>query len=131
MKIRDVIRHMGRKSILAFFLVFLLVFTATSVGGMLIYRSTKKGLLNRGALNAVKAAKEFDRYLLVRKNAVLLAGSAVDDMMRGGLTAEEILPGDEAYQRYYDAADAAMRAICSSVGLMPSSRRFVGIPTLR
>lgn len=91
MKIRSVIRNIGWKSILAFVLVFLLVFAATSAGGMLVYRSIKRGILNQGAINALQAAKEFDRYLLVRKNVVTLAGSAVDGMLQNGMTAKEIL----------------------------------------
>ena len=91
MKIRDVIQNIGRRSLIAFLLVVLLAFAATSLGGTLFYRSTKGGILEKGELNALQAAKEFDRYLLVRKNALVLAASVVDDKLRNGVSTEAVL----------------------------------------
>ena len=91
MRIRDVIRNIGRKSLIAFLLVFVLTIAATCVGGSLTYRAIKHGILRQDELNALQAAKEFDRYLLVRKNAVMLAASITDGMLEEGRPTGAIL----------------------------------------
>lgn len=82
MKIRDVIKNIGSKSLIAAILAVILAFSATVMGGMLFYRTTKDDILRQGELHALQSAKEFDHYLLVRKDAVLLAASVLDDMLR-------------------------------------------------
>lgn len=90
-KVREVVRHMGRRSVIASTLVFLLTIAATCVGGYQLYRSTKESIQLQGKVNAVQSAKEFDSYLIVRKNTVILAGHVVDEMIREGKPNAEIL----------------------------------------
>ena len=82
MKMRDVIRNMGWRSVVASCLAVILAFAATYTGGMLLYRSTKDDILRHGELNALQSAKEFDRYLVSRENAVLFSSDMVDSMLR-------------------------------------------------
>lgn len=42
-------------------------------------------------MNAIQAAKDFDNYLLVRKNTVILAGHVVDEMIREERSNSEII----------------------------------------
>ncbi|MBP5292050.1 MAG: response regulator [Lachnospiraceae bacterium] len=79
---REAIKTMGVRSVLALTLVFLLTFATTCTGGFLFYRSAKERIQLRGRVNAVQSAKEFDSYLLVRKNTIILAGHVVDEMIR-------------------------------------------------
>ena len=81
-KIRVVIKNIGLKSVIASTLAFLLTVAATCVGGYRLYQSTKESIHLKGKINAVQSAKEFDGYLLVRKNTVILAGHVVDQMIR-------------------------------------------------
>ena len=83
-KVREVIKHMGVRSVVASALVFLLTVAATCAGGYQLYKSTKESIHLQGKVNAVQSAKEFDSYLLVRKNTVRLAGHVVDEMIREG-----------------------------------------------
>ena len=76
---------------IASLLVLVIAFSVTSVSGVSLYRTTKDGLLKQGELNALQYAKQFDSYLLVRKNAVLLAASVVDNMMQNGRSTDEII----------------------------------------
>ena len=107
MRIRDVISNIGRKSIAAAVLAIILAFTATVMGGLLFYRTTKEGILRQGELNALQSAKEFDRYLVVRKNAVVLAGSVLDDMLReqkpNGKILEYLVVETQTIQRSIDS----------------------------
>ncbi len=88
---RQVVRNMGTRSVVASTLVFLLTFAVTCVGGYRFYQTTKESIRLQGRVNAVQSAKEFDNYLLVRKNTVVLAGHVVDEMMREGVPNAEIL----------------------------------------
>ncbi len=90
-KIREVIKNMGAKSVIASSLVFLITVAATCAGGYHFYRTTKESICLQGKVNAVQSAKEFDGYLLVRKNTVILAGHVVDEMIRENKPNSEIL----------------------------------------
>ena len=90
-EIRDVIKNIGAKSIIASLIVFLLTVTATCVGGYRLYASTKESNELRGRVNAVQSAKAFDSYLLVRKNTVMLAAHVVDEMIQEGKPTSEIM----------------------------------------
>ena len=90
-KFREVLKNMGARSIIVSLLVFLLTVTLTCVVGFQFYRTTKENIHLQGEINAVHSAKEFDGYLLVRKNTVILAGHVVDEMMGEGKTNAEIL----------------------------------------
>ena len=90
-KIRDVLKNIGAKSIIASLLVFLLTVAATCIGGYYLYTSTKESIELQGRVNAVQSAKEFDSYLLVRKNTVMLASHVVDEMIKKGKPTSEIL----------------------------------------
>ena len=90
-RIMDVIRNIGSKGIIALLLVFVLTVGATCVGGYLLYKSTKESIELQGRLNAVQSAKEYDEYLIIRENTVILAGHVVDEMIRENQPTSEIL----------------------------------------
>jgi len=90
-KLRKVIRNMGARSAAASLIVFLFTVAVTCMVGYQFYRTTKENIHLQGHINAVESAREFDNYLLVRKNTVMLAGHVVDEMIREGLPHEEIL----------------------------------------
>ena len=89
--VRDVFENIGARSIVASVLVFLLTVAVTCVGGYWLYTSTKESIELQGRVNAVQSAKEYDNYLLVRKNTVMLAGHVVDEMIREGKPNSELL----------------------------------------
>ncbi len=88
---REVLKKHGARSVIVSLLVFVLTVTLTCVVGYQFYDTTKENIQLQGKVNAVHAAKEFDGYLLVRKNTVILAGHVVDEMMGEGKTNAEIL----------------------------------------
>ena len=90
-KIREVIKNLGARSVLISTLVFLFTVAATCAGGYQFYRTTKESIRLQDKVNAVQSAKEFDNYLLVRKNTVILAAHVVDEMIREGKPNSEIL----------------------------------------
>ena len=89
--VREIVRNIGAKSIAASLLVFLLTVAATCVGAYSLYNSTKESIELQGRVSAVQASKDYDGYLLVRKNTVMLAGHVVDEMIREKKPASEIL----------------------------------------
>ena len=89
--VRDVFRNIGARSILAALIVFLLTVAATFVGGIQLYNSTKESIVLQGEVNAQQSAMSFDRYLLVRKNTVLLAGNVLNNMLTEDQPVSEIL----------------------------------------
>ena len=90
-RFRDIIKNIGFRSVLSTTLVFLLTVLATCVGGYRLYQATKESIHLQGKVNAVESAREFDNFLLVRENTVILAGHVVDQMIRDGIGTEEIL----------------------------------------
>lgn len=64
LKFKDIIKNIGAQSIIASLLVFILTIAATCVGSFLLYKSTKESLELQGRVNAVQAAKEYDKYLI-------------------------------------------------------------------
>ena len=89
--LRDVLKNIGTRSIIASVIVFLLTVAVTFTGGIHLYRATKESIVLQGAVNAEQSAMSFDRYLLVRKNTVLLAGNAVNNMLTEKQPASDIL----------------------------------------
>lgn len=90
-KTREIIGNIGAKSIFAALAAFLMTVAATFGGGLELYRNAKENILLKGESNATQAAKELDRYLLVRKNSVLLASHVIDSMIQRNLDSGEIL----------------------------------------
>ena len=90
-KTRRIIRNMGTKSIVISMAAFLFTVVLTGEVGFHFYDTTKETIHLKAEVNAVESAKQFDNYLLVRKNTVVLAGHVVDEMLREGLPASEIL----------------------------------------
>ena len=88
---RDVFQNIGARSLAAALIVFLLTVSATFVGGLRLYRSTKESIVLQGEVNAQQSAMSFDRYLLVRKNTVLMAGNVVNNMLEEDQPVSEIL----------------------------------------
>lgn len=95
-KIKDVIKNLGKKNIIVSMLVFLVTIAVTGIAGYSFYRTTKGNIHLRGKLNVIQSAKEFDAYLLIRKNTVILAGHVVDEMIKRGRSNSEILEYMEA-----------------------------------
>ena len=95
-KIKDVIKKMGTRNIIVSMLVFLVTIAVTGIAGYSFYRTTKGNINLQGKLNVVQSAKEFDAYLLIRKNTVILAGHVVDEMIKRGRSNSEILEYMEA-----------------------------------
>ena len=89
--VRDVLKNIGTRSIIASLMVFLLTVAATFIGGIKLYDSTKESIVLQGEVNAQQSAMSFDRYLLVRKNTVLLAGNVVNNMLADDRSESEIL----------------------------------------
>ena len=89
--IRDVFKNIGARSIVAALIVFLLTVAATFVGGIQLYNSTKESIVLQGEVNAQQSAMSFDRYLLVRKNTVLMAGNVINNMIAEDQPVGEIL----------------------------------------
>ena len=90
-KIRTIISLMGTRSAIVSLLVFFLTVSVTCVVGYRFYQATKEDIHLQGKVNAVQSAKEFESYLLVRENIVVLASHVVDEMIREGLPNSEIL----------------------------------------
>ena len=63
----------GARGTIVALLVFLFTVAATCVLGYQFYCTTKEDIRLQGEVNAVQSAKEFDGYLLVRKNTVILS----------------------------------------------------------
>lgn len=82
---------MGMRSVLVALLVFVLTIGITCVVGYQFYHTTKETIRLQGKVNAVQSAKEFDGYLLVRKNTVVLASHVVDKMLMEGRQNSDIL----------------------------------------
>ena len=61
------------------------------LGGFWLYNSTKESIELQGRVNVVQAAKDYDAFLLVRKNTVMLAGHVVDEMVREAKPNSDIL----------------------------------------
>lgn len=90
-KVKEVVRNMGFRSILLSMLVFMITIGITIVVGYQFYNTTKDSIRLQGKINAVQSAKEFDGYLLVRKNTVVLASHVVDEMLMAGRSNSDIL----------------------------------------
>ena len=90
-KFREVIHNLGVQSVIVSMLAFLVTVAVTCVVGSQFYRTTKENIHLQGKVNAVHSAKEFDGYLLARKNTVILAGHVVDDLMAEGRPNGDIL----------------------------------------
>lgn len=90
-RIHEIVKSMGARSMIALTLVFLLTVAATCLGGLQLYRVTKEGIHLQGKLNVARSAKEFNNYLLLRENTVLQAAHVVDQMNREGQPNKEIL----------------------------------------
>ena len=89
-KVRDILRHVGARSILVMILVILAAVTAAALIGNSFYATEKEVLQQRGELNAKEAAAEYDHCLLTRVNIVTLVGRTVENMLAAGTGNEKI-----------------------------------------
>ena len=71
--------------------MFSLTVAVTVAGGVQLYNSTKESIVLQGEVNAQQSAMSFDRYLMVRKNTVLLAGNVINNMLAEDQPVSEIL----------------------------------------
>ena len=90
-KVEEYIKDLGIKNVVATTLVFLTSIGLTVLGTFHLYSAVRGEIYLHGRINAVQSAKEFDNYLIVRKNTVKLAGHVVDEMIREGIPNSEIL----------------------------------------
>lgn len=90
-RFREAMKNIGVKSLIPLILVFLLAIAATVAGAVRLYQSTKENIDLQGHVNAVRSAKEYDKYLLIRKNTVILASEVVNEMIRRGQSNDVIL----------------------------------------
>ena len=86
----DVFKNIGTRSIVAAVIVFLLTVAVTFAGGIQLYSSTKESIVLQGEVNVQQSAMSFDRYLLIRKNTVLLAGNVINKMLAEDQPASEM-----------------------------------------
>ena len=89
--IEEYIRDLGLKNVIILTLVFVAAIGLTALGTYHLFKAVRGEIYLQGRINAVESAKEFDNYLIVRKNTVLLAGHVVEEMNREGKTNSEIL----------------------------------------
>ena len=90
MKITDILRHVGIKSIAVAILVILVTITAAAFIGNSFYATKKEVLQQQGALNAQESAREYDRCLLTRVNIVTLVGRTADHLLVTGASSDRI-----------------------------------------
>ena len=82
--VRDMLRHVGARSIIVMILIILAAITAAALIGNSYYATEKEVLQQRGELNAKEAAAEYDHCLLTRVNIVTLVGRTVENMLAAG-----------------------------------------------
>ncbi len=82
--------QIGVKSLLIALIVLVITAGLATYIGIRISATEKEVLLNRGELNAMEAAAEYDRCLLTRVNIVTLVGESVNNMLRSGMGNEII-----------------------------------------
>lgn len=92
-KLGKILRHLGARSLIIALVVLLLTAALAIYVGNSLSRLEKEVLQQRGELNAMEAAMEYDRCLLTRVNIVTLVGRTVDKMLASGTNNEKI----EAY----------------------------------
>ncbi|MBR2764507.1 MAG: response regulator [Blautia sp.] len=90
-RIEEYIKDLGVKSVIISTFVFLATIGLTLAGTYHLYNAVKGKIYLQGRINAVQSAKEFDNYLIVRKNTVMLATHVVEEMLRAGEANSEIL----------------------------------------
>ena len=90
-RIRESLKSLGTRNLIAITLVFVLTLAAACAGSYAFYRSTRDNIYLQGRMNAVEAAKAFDSYLLIRENTVILAAHVVDEMTRKGEPMSDIM----------------------------------------
>ena len=89
-KVRDILRHVGARSIVLTIAVILVTIIAAAFIGNSFYATKKEVLQQRGELNAKEAAAEYDRCLLTRVNIVTLVGRSVENMLAADAGNEKI-----------------------------------------
>lgn len=87
----DALKNFGARNIAASLLLILISAAIIAFGCLSLYTSVKENILLKGELNAKQSAEEFDKYLLVRKDAVMLAGFTVDNMRIHNATGPEMI----------------------------------------
>ena len=88
--VRDILRHVGARSIIVMVLIILAAVTTAAFIGNSFYATKKEVLQQRGELNAKEAAAEYDHCLLTRVNIVTLVGRTVENMLAIGTSNEKI-----------------------------------------
>ena len=89
-KLKDVLRTIGGKGIVAAVAVLLTVSAIIAITGYSMYGSAKQSMFLQGELNAKESAKQYDNYLMSRANPVMAAGNIVDNMLQNGSSSNDI-----------------------------------------
>lgn len=86
-----ILKNVGIRSLVASAILFLLAIAATLLAGTQLYHYTKESLLLQGEVNAVRAAREYDIYLVELEHGVLIASNVVNDMLQENKSTDEIM----------------------------------------
>ena len=86
----DAIKNFGARNIAISILLILISVAIITFGCLSFYSSVKENIMLKGELNAKQSAEEFDKYLLIRENAVMLAGFTVNNMANHSASGAEI-----------------------------------------
>lgn len=90
-RIKDVINNLDKKHIARIILSIILASFAIGFTGHILYNATHEELELRGEMDVVQSSDRFNSYLIVDKNALLVAANNVNKMLLDGSSNEEIL----------------------------------------
>ena len=106
------LKHIGAKRLAAMVLSIVVAVGAVIAITLPLYNSAKEGVELRGEYANTQAADELEQYLSIGRNALLLSGFVVDQMIRLGASREEILRYiTEESERIQETLDADFRGI--------------------
>lgn len=91
LSLSQVVKNFDRKHILTIILSITLSFAAISIMGSMLYQATQDELEMRGEIDVIQSSDRFNSYLIVDKNALIVAGNDVNKMLLDGAPTDEIL----------------------------------------
>ena len=89
--VQDVIKNLDLKHLATIVLSIVLTVAAITVIGHMLYKSTQEGLELRGEMDVIQASDRFNAYLIVDKNALIMAANEVNWLLLEGKSTGEIL----------------------------------------
>ena len=91
LSISEVIKNLDRKHLATIALSVVMTIAAISFAGHMLYRATRSELELRGEMDVIQSSDRFNAYLIVDKNAMIVAANAVNKLLLEGASTEEIL----------------------------------------